>query len=297
LLAAAAAGGTVYLLLMRSGLHRRLGPAPARALADYLGSLDPQASGPVRVDRSRVILASLGLPDRPGLLPLLKVGAGAVPMLLLLLLGFPFVPSLGAGAVVAMLVHASLEGRWRRVRLGLERELPTFVGRLSATLQVTGSPLTALSEVTATLESDSPLRIWMERMVAGVQTHGQAHLRQAQAEAAALSPSLALVVFELVRFFETGGSGFARAFATTAEELSAILEARAIAGSKAERARGAVHAMLVIMGVILLLLLSSPVQRAGFAHPVAQLITAASLGAMAIGYLVLNNMIQEAVEG
>jgi Flp pilus assembly protein TadB len=55
--------------------------------------------------------------------------------------------------------------------------------------------------------------------------------------------------------------------------------------------------MLVIMGVILLLLLSSPVQRAGFAHPVAQLITAASLGAMAIGYLVLNNMIQEAVEG
>ncbi|MBX3000699.1 MAG: hypothetical protein KF893_19415 [Caldilineaceae bacterium] len=110
------------------------------------------------------------------------------------------------------------------------------------------------------------------------------------------SNSPALVVSELGRFFETGGSGFTRDFATTADELAAILEARAVSGSKAESARSAVHLLLVIMGLILLLLLSSPAQRADFAHPTAQLVTAASLATMAYGYLFLNGMVDEALE-
>jgi hypothetical protein len=289
------AAAAVYLL--SSSLRLNLGPAPARALADYLGEREEgKGVAPQAVERERVILASLGLPHREGLLTALKVGAGVVPGLVLLVLGFPLVPSVGAGGLVAMLVHAGLEGRWRAFRVGLEGELPTFVSRLASTLLVTGSPLLALEEVTATLADDSPLRAWMERLVAGIRTGGQRHMESARAEAAQISPSLALVIFQLGRFFETGGAGFTRAFATTADELSAILEARAIAGAKAESARSAVHMMLAIMGVILLMLLSSPVQREGFAHPTAQLVTAASLTAMAVGYMVLNGMIEEALD-
>lgn len=296
LAACTSAALTIYLLTR--GLRLPTGPGPARALAQYLDVLDLEAdTGHHALERERVILMSLGLPPRPGLLPAIRITAGALPTLSLLLLGFPLVPAAGAGALVAMLVHAWLAGRWRRFRVEVERELPTFVSRLASTLLVTGSPLLALEEVTATLGDDSPLRAWMERLVAGIRTGGQRHVDQARQEAATLSPSLALVVFELGRFFETGGSGFAQAFATTAEELSAILEARAVAGSKAESARGAVHTMLAIMGVILLLMLSSPVQRAGFAHPTAQLVTAGSLAAMAYGYLFLNGMIDEALEG
>lgn len=294
--AAATAACAVYLAARH--LRFTLGPAPARALMEYLGALDEKPNGvQPSVDRERVILASLGLPQREGLLTAIKVTAGALPALLLLLFGFPFVPAAGAGALVGMLVHAWLEGRWRKFRVGLESELPTFVSRLASTLLVTGSPLLALEEVTTTLADDSPLRAWMERLVAGIRTGGQRHMEQARQEAAAISPSLALVVFELGRFFETGGSGFTKAFATTADSLSAILEARAVSGSKAESARGAVHTMLAIMGFILLLMLSSPVQRTGFAHPTAQLVTAASLAAMAYGYLFLNGMIDEALEG
>ncbi|RME52561.1 MAG: hypothetical protein D6790_18545, partial [Caldilineae bacterium] len=282
LAAAVSAGGAVFLFTRR--LHLRLGPAPARVLARYLDAAQPEDSPSPSVSRERVILASLGLPPREGLLPALKLSAGLLPGLALLLLGFPPVPAVGAGSLAAMLVHAGLEGRWRRFQMGIEAELPTFVSRLAATLLVTSSPLRALEEVTATLAEDSPLGAWMERLLAGLRTQGQSHLAQAREEAALLSPSLALVVFELGRFFETGGSGFARAFGATADQLAAILEARAVAGSKAESARSAVHTMLAIMGVILLLMLSSPVQRQGFAHPTAQLVTAASLAAMAYGY-------------
>jgi Arc/MetJ family transcription regulator len=121
----------------------------------------------------------------------------------------------------------------------------------------------------------------------------RAHLRQE-----APTPQGSKAKCEAVCSFLTQlcGAGFTRAFATTADELSAILEARAIAGAKAESARSAVHMMLAIMGVILLMLLSSPVQREGFAHPTAQLVTAASLTAMAVGYMVLNGMIEEALD-
>ena len=285
---------TVYLLFLRIRLP--IGSRPAQALSAYLGEVGEvrQAGRDPRISRERVICAALGLPPRPGTLVVVRLVAGLLPVLLLLLLGYPLVPALGAGALIALLVHGWLEGRWRRFRLGLERELPTFVSRLASTLLVTGAPLAALEEVLATLPGDSPLRSWLERLAAGLRTQGQAHMEQARDEAAALSPSLALVVFELGRFFETGGTGFVQAFATTADELSAILEARSVAGAKADAARGAVHMMLGILGGILLLMLSSPVQRQGFAHPTAQLVSAGALLVMGGGYVVLQGMIEEA---
>ena len=286
---------TVYLFALR--LRLPFGSRPAQALAAWLGENEEsrQERSDSRLSRERVICAALGLPMRPGTLPAVRLASGLLPVLLLLLLGYPLVPALGAGLLSGLLVHHGLEGRWRRVRLGLERELPTFVSRLASTLLVTGAPLAALEEVLSTLPGDSPLRAWLERLASGLRVQGQGYIEQAREEAAALSPSLALVVFELGRFFETGGTGFVQAFAATADELSAILEARSIAGAKADAARGAVHMMLGILGGILLLMLSSPVQRQGFAHPTAQLVSAAALLVMGGGYVVLNGMIEEAV--
>jgi hypothetical protein len=247
-------------------------------------------------DRDAAILLSLGLPPDKRILAGLRTAAFGVPTLLLLLGGMPPVAALGGGALCLVLVHAFLLGRWRKLRLAIEAELPTFVSRLAGTLLVTASPLKALSEVTETLDAGSPLRRWLVRLLAGVRMESQAFFDEARQEAAALSPSLALVVFQLGRFFETGGAGFARSFTTTAEELSAILEARAVAGSKAESARGAVLTMLAIMGVILFLLLSSPSIRQGFRDPVVQAIAAGALAAMGGGYALLNGMIDEALD-
>jgi len=168
---------------------------------------------------------------------------------------------------------------------------------LGGMLLVTGSPRAAVEEITATLIEGKPLRTWLERLLAGWQAQGEAFLAQAHLEANRISPLLGLTVYQIRRLAETGGAGATKAFATTAEELSAILEARAVAGSKAEGARQSVLTMLVIMAVILGIMLASPTIRQGYRDPTAQLIAAGALAIMGFGYVTLNDMIAEALEG
>ena len=141
----------------------------------------------------------------------------------------------------------------------------------------------------------------MERLLAGWSSQGEPFLANAHLEGNRISPLLGLMVYQIRRLAETGGAGFTKAFATTAEELSATqsVEARAVAGAKAEGARQAVLTMLAIMAVTLRvgIMLSSPVIRQGYADPTSQMIAAGALGVMAFGYTQLNGMIADALEG
>lgn len=214
----------------------------------------------------------------------------------LLLIGLPLVPALGGGALVYILTDSLFKSQMRKARLGIEQELPTFVSRLGGMLLVTASPRAAVEEIANTLTADKPLRIWLERLLAGWQAQGDAFLAQAHLEANRISPLLGLTVYQIRRLTETGSAGATKAFATTAEELSAILEARAVAGAKAEAARQAVLTMLVIMAAIFGLMISSPSIRAGYNNSTAQIVVAVALGMMGYGYLFLNDMINEALE-
>ena len=297
-LAAALAGWTMMLIARRVDIS--LSRSPSRALADYVAyanETDEARDGSHLVDKDTVILLSLGLPVQENLLSIIRLASAGIPAILLMLFGFPVVPAMGGGVLCYVLMDSYLNSRWRKMRVEIESELPTFVSRLAGTLLVTESPIRAISEVTETLSSESPLNAWLQRMLSGTRMEGRQFFEQARNEAAIISPSLALVVFQMGRFFETGGAGFTKAFSTTAEELSAILEARAIAGSKAESARQAVLMMLGIMGVIMLLMFSSPNIRQGFQNVTVQVITATAMAAMALGYMILNGMIDEALEG
>lgn len=288
-LATAAVAG---LAVTQAAGHVSFGPAPSRRLAGYLAPADTTAaetSRAARLDRA------LGLvPEQYA--RYLQCGAAGGPAGLLLLLGLPLVLALGAGALGYVLVDAFLKGRWRKARLSIESEIPTFVSRLGGQLLVTSSTEKALQEVTVTLNDDSLLRLWMEQLLAGLHMEGSRFLGAARERALAITPLLGLVVYEIGRLHETGGTGFAEAFATTAEEISAILEARSVASAKAEAARQAVLMMLGIMGGILILMLSSANVRAGFDDPLVQMVTLGSLGAMAFGYTYLNGMINDALE-
>lgn len=297
LAAAATAGLTVMVLVRALDLHLRVGPDETKALARYLAPylVQEERTAPLSVEPDRVIAAALGL-KRPEMLRHIRLAAAAAPALALLAAGFPWVPALGAGGLCYVLVDSWLQGHWRRFRSQVEAELPNFVSRLGGMLLVTESATHALEEVLATLDPDSPLRIWMEAFLVGVRREGTAFLAEAREHAAQISPSLALVVFEIGRFFETGGAGFVQAFVTTAEELSAILEVRAVAGAKAEAARSGVLMLLAIIGVIVGLMLSSPSIRQGFADPTAQMVALASVAVMAYGYVFMNGMIRDALE-
>ena len=282
---ALAAGATVAATTRQISLVPRTG----RALAAYHAPEAPARPAPD-------LNSTLGL-VKPAYSKYVYAAVVLGVLLLLVVLGMPVVPALGGAGLSYILADEFLKGKTHKARLAIEQELPTFVSRLGGMLLVTSSPRVAVEEVTATLLPGKPLRTWMERLLAGWSSQGEPFLENAHLEGNAISPLLGLTVYQIRRLAETGGAGFAKAFATTAEELSAILEARAVAGSKAEGARQAVLTMLAIMAVILGIILSSPVIRSGYSDPTAQTIAAAALGVMAFGYTQLNGMIADALEG
>jgi hypothetical protein len=285
LLAAGSAAATVAVTAHQVSLAPRTG----QALAAYRA---PATAGTTEVD----INSALGL-VKPGYSRYVYIGVVAGAFAALVLFGMPLVPAAGGAALAYILADEFLRGKTRKARIAIEGELPTFVSRLGGMLLVTSSPRAAVEEVIATLLPGKPLRTWMERLLAGWSSQGEPFLANAHLEGNAISPLLGLTVYQIRRLAETGGAGFTKAFATTAEELSAILEARAVAGSKAEAARQAVLTMLAIMAVILGIMLSSPVIRQGYADPTSQMIAAGALGVMAFGYTQLNGMIADALEG
>ena len=289
---ALAAGSTVAAIASRVSFGR----GPGHVVAGYM---TPAAAQPaVEADAEAAgINAALGLLPRRLVLAA-QIGGAVGPWLLALLMGLPLIPALGLAALGYTLRVADtfLKGRWRKARLAVEADLPLFVSQLGGQLLVTQAPLKAVEEVVGNLAEGSVLRLWMARLLKGLRLEGSAYLDKARAEAMQITPLLGLVLYEIGRLAETGGAGFAVAFTTTADELSAILEARAVAGSKAEAARQAVLTMLVIMGFVLGMMLSSPSIRAGFAAPTAQLVAGAALAAMAFGYVFLNGMINDALE-
>ena len=293
-LGALLAGWTVYLLASR--LDVSLAPAPGRTLADYLSKPESGREYRIRIDKDAVILAALKLPGDPSTLKYIRYGSAAVAAFLGFLFRYPAVLSLGFGGLVYVVVNSYLEGKWRKFRVELERELPTFVGRLAGTLQTTASPSKALEEVLLTLAPDSPVRLWFEQVRKGMKLEGVRFLEEARVEAARISPSLALVVFLLRRMSETGGGGFMQAFVATAEEMSVILESRAVAGAYAERARGSVHMLLEILGLMLLIMLSKGRIRQSFAIPMVQMVSLLAIGAMAFGYFYMDRMISSTLE-
>lgn len=282
---ALAAGATVAVTARQVALAPRTG----RALSAYHA---PTAAAQPAPDINSV----LGL-VKPAYSKYIYAAAVLGVFVILILLGMPLAPALGGAGLSYILADEFLKGRTHKARLAIEQELPTFVSRLGGMLLVTSSPRLAVEETVNTLIEGQPLRTWLERLLAGWSASGEPFLAQAHLEANQISPLLGLTVYQIRRLAETGGAGFIRAFATVAEELSAILEARAVAASKAEGARSVVLTMLVIMAVILGIMLSSPTIRQGYADATAQLVAAGALAVMAFGYAYLNGMIAEALEG
>ena len=284
----------------RPGKYRQEQRAVASFLAPYRQSAADSLSAARRmmqVDPDFIILSSLRLAAPRMRLSYLRCLGAALPAASLAVMRFPLLPALVAGALGYVVVDAWLKGRWHKFRAGVEAELPTFVSRLGAMLLVNESLTACLEEVLDTLNpTSSSLRVWMEGYLLGMREEGRDFLAHARAQASRISPSLALVAFQLERVAETGGVGFARAFARSAQELQMILEVRAMATAKAEGARNAIAILLAIMALVVALMASSPSMRAGYADPASQAILMGALGAMALGYHFLNGMIADVLE-
>ncbi|BAJ64171.1 type II secretion system F family protein [Anaerolinea thermophila] len=275
----------------------------AKTLADYYQPLTPQEERPIRTGsfEHKVRLAALQYRlNAAGRESLYYYGAmGALTLVFwaaLVFLGVPAVLYLLAPVLGWVVVSGQVNGAWQKMRLALEKELPTFLLRMSATIQATPNVPEAIADVTASLDPAGPLQAWMKRLLAAIQTGGRRGLEEMQDEAAAISPSLMMAVMEIERLWETGGSGYVEAFRLASDNLASILEGRAMAAAKADGAWGTVRVILLALGGSLVVAMSSAAGGGLFDTPAVQIGLLLALAWAALGWNVIGDMIREVME-
>ena len=284
----------------------RIGRGAGKALSDFVGSTDdldrggPQEAVAVGSEKHRIRLAfqDFGL-DVSGREETAQWAARIVAIVLIaaavILSGLPQLSALAALPIGWLMVKGTIDGAWRKRRQAVERELPVFLSRLAGVTQATPNVIDALDDVGNTLDPDGPLKAWVGRFTSRLQTNGQLGLQEGLEEAYAISPSLGVTAFEIGRLWETGGSGYASAFSSAADNLSGVLEARAIAISKGEGARGSIRVILLALLGAILLMTTNPYTRDILQKPVIQIGYLIGLAWVALGWTFVNGTIDEAV--
>ncbi len=275
----------------------------AKTLADYYQPLTPQEEHVVKTGsfEHKVRLAALQYRlNVVGRESLYYYGAmvlvALAALIFLMFLGVPLPLYLLAPVLGWVVVSGQVNGAWSKMRLALEKELPTFLLRMSATIQATPNVPQAVADVTASLDPSAPLQAWMKRLLSAMQTGGRKGLEEMREEAAAISPSLMLAVMELERLWETGGSGYVEAFRLASDNLASILEGRAMAAAKADGAWGTVRVILLALGGSLVVAMSSGAGSGLFNTPAVQFGLLVALAWAAMGWNVIGDMIREVME-
>lgn len=299
LLAAVCAALTLHQIL--SSLMRP-GRFAAHDLAAYaLGDAKTKADDvPVGSPKHKIRLAfgqfGLDATGREDICILMaRLGLGLAAGVAIYLFGFPLLAALAGLVIGWLMVDVVIADVWRKQQFAIERELPTFLASLAVTLQAVPNVNQALDDVIVTLDEKGPLQAWLTRMLARLHTDGRNAFEPLMVEAQAISSALGLAVFELKRLAETGGAGYGEAFVMAADSLGSVLEARAVAASKGDNARGAVQVVLGAMLFILILLAGSPAFREAFYEPFVQVLYLVLAGVVAFGMKLMNDMVDEAM--
>jgi Flp pilus assembly protein TadB len=298
---AIALGVLAYLLSTALSNTMRVRGARER-VANFTGMQEASYREEVQVGseehKIRLACARFGLDVAGREMPVLwgiRLAGALILALLIWWIGFPLL-AVPAGAVVGwMLAGGIVESAWNRMRRELEDEIPTFLSRLASTVQADPNVLQAVEEVGETLRGQGPLHVWIRRLVARVRAGGRPALLGMLAEAESISPSLGLAVFEVARLWETGGSGYVEAFAHAANNLGEILESRARAEAKAAGMKSAIRVVLGSLVLVVAVLLRNPTISASIRSPAVQVAYLAIALWVALGWKVVDGMIEEAV--
>jgi hypothetical protein len=248
--------------------------------------------------KTRLVFSSFGL-DVAGNERLARLlawlGLGTLLALLLLLVRAPLLMVPASYVAAWFLLETQINGAWVKLVQGMEKEIPIFLSRLASTVQIESNVLEAMNEVAETLDSKGPLREWMLRFIGRCQAGGQQALAEMQAEAQAISTSLGITVFEIGRLWETGGPGYVTAFAMAAENIGDALQARALAKSKGEGAKGSIRAILFALIAVMVFLFTTPQFSTAMQDPTIQIAYAFILGWMFFGWSMMDSIIEGAI--
>lgn len=300
------AAGTVSFIVYRLvGFMSAQRFGVARALAEYTaGSQKSTSDGKTAVMGSKpykigLAFSSYGLNvsgwEETALL--LAYGVAGLGLVLpLMFFGFPMAIWFAAPFLAYVMVNAVVDSKWSQVRMDLEKELPTFLLRLSSFLQASPNLIQALDEVAEGLDPEKPLQGWMKRLASELQATGKGGLERMLEEAGGISPSLVLAVVEIGRLWETGGQGYTRALKLAAENMANLLETRAQAHAVAAGAWGTARTILIALSITLGATLTNPVSRPAMNTPLVQIALLFALIWAGIGYGQIKELVDSIVE-
>ena len=203
---------------------------------------------------------------------------------------------LAGPAIAYFATHNLVNKKWNQVRIAIEKEIPSYLMNLASVIQLTPNVFRALEDAGLSLNPKGLLKPWIGRLVTSLQSHGREGLEEMQAEAGVISPSLLLMVVEIGRLWETGGTGFTQSFQLVSENLSGILEGRSKAFSKADGAWGTIRVIVLALGGAIFLAFSSPGSSALFRTPVSQVAMVVALAWAVFGFSYIGDLIRESVE-
>ncbi|MGB7540353.1 MAG: hypothetical protein WBM17_17560 [Anaerolineales bacterium] len=292
ILIALAAGFIVYYLAKHLSVER---PSTSR-LKKAAGVVPDMASVKVGSTeyRTRLALEKYQIPVivNEGITRILIVAAlGTGGAMAMSGLGAPTVISLAAYVVVWFIVDSQIGSAWTNFKIGIEKEIPTFLTRLSSVVQIEPNVILAVNEVMQTLEEEKPLRGWLEHFLARLQSQGLPALEAELVEAQAISPSLGLAVYEIGKMLEIGGPGYVKAFKIAAENVRGTLQARASGMAKAGSAKSSNQLMIGAVLFSLIFLMGNGSFKGYYADPANQLITAGLIAWMFFGWSFINEFI------
>ncbi len=210
--------------------------------------------------------------------------------------GMPPLFWLAGPAIAYFGVNSLVTGKWNKMRMAMEKEIPSFLMNLSSVIQLNPNVIQALEDASLSLNLKGQLKPWIDRLVHGLQSRGKKGLDEMQAEASDISSSLLLVVVEIGRLWETGGQGYAQSFQMVSENLAGILEGRSKAFSKANGAWGTIRVIVLALGGAIFLAFSTPGSSALFRTLAAQIAIFVAVAWAAFGFSSIGDLIQESVE-
>jgi hypothetical protein len=203
---------------------------------------------------------------------------------------------LGGPAMAYITVNSLVNRKWDKVRKAIEKEIPSYLMNLSSLIQLNASVVQALEDASLSLDPRGPLRPWIARLGHNIQSQGKIGLEEMQAEAGDISPGLLLVVVEIRRLWETGGTGFTQSFQLVSDNLAGILEGRSKASAKADGAWSTIRVIVLALGGAIFLAFSSPGSSAMFRTPTAQIAIVVAVAWAGFGFSYIGDLIHEAVE-
>jgi len=210
--------------------------------------------------------------------------------------GMPPLFWLAGPAVAYFGVNGMVNGKWNKMRMAMEKEIPSFLMNLSSVIQLNPNVIQALEDASLSLNPKGHLKPWIDRLVHALQSRGKKGMDEMLAEAGDISSSLLLVVVEIGRLWETGGQGYAQSFQMVSENLAGILEGRSKAFSKADGAWGTIRVIVLALGGAIFLAFSTPGSSELFRTLAAQIAIVVAVAWAGFGFTYIGDLIRESVE-